>query len=207
MASADNSNQPSTNSDSVPSFDTPEGRLGHYYEHAVTQTLEKFLASIRYSIFKSKYPELYKECGKEFRDLHKQLINQLRDTITTDLKNLSTETNVFSSLKALDDMITKQSDRADEDSWRPSGNPENDIRDHVHHQKLKHKKCLEFVLETYVVENNKLEQIVEQNHAEIMKLKKEIDNDNQEVQSYFAAVNALDLLKLDEDIHSMFGKK
>ncbi|GBM90590.1 hypothetical protein AVEN_66729-1 [Araneus ventricosus] len=206
MSAAENFNQPSTSNDPKPSFGVPEGRLGNYYEHAVTQTLEKFLGSIKYSLFKEKFPEIFKECDQELRDLPKQLINQLKTTITTDIKNLSKDTDVFTSLKSLDDIITEQKDRAGEDTWRPSGNPENDIREHIYHQKQKQKRYLEFVLEALKAENNMLETTVEENHAEILKLKEEFDINNQEVQSNVAAINATDFPKLAENIHTMFEK-
>ncbi|CAL1264851.1 unnamed protein product [Larinioides sclopetarius] len=206
MSAADNSNQPSTNINCEPALGVSESRLGNYYEYSVIQTLEKFLSTINYSLLKKKFPKISKECDAELRELCKDLVKQLKTTITTDIKKLTEETKLFKSLKSLDDMVTEQKNRAGEDSWRPSGNPEDDIRDHIYDQKLKQKRYLEFILETLKVENNMLETTLEENHAQILKLKEECDADNQEVQSNFAAVDSLDFVKLKEDIHAMFGK-
>lgn len=60
-------------------------------------------------------------------------------------------------------------------SRRPSGAPEEDIRDHLHQLKLKHKKCLEFTLQTFTRQNEALALIMEEKHQEILSIKGNID--------------------------------
>lgn len=210
MSVADNTNQNLTencpNTTDV-KLNVPEGRLGNYYQKAVERTLEKFLSYIRFSVFKTKFPEIYKESGSDLKEIHQQLVSQLQDTITKDVNNLCTETNLYPSLKLLDDIIKKHSNKIGEDSWRPSGNPEQDTRDHIYHLKQKHKKCLEFVLETILAENELLEKSVNQNHADILTLKNEVDTSNQEILNEFAVLDDNNIARLTKDINSVFVKQ
>ncbi|GFT25194.1 uncharacterized protein NPIL_76491 [Nephila pilipes] len=185
------------------SMNVVEGRLGNYYQKAVERTLQKFLSHIKFSVFKTKFPEIYKENHNHLRGIHQQLLSQLKDNITKDVDLLCNETKLYPSLKLLDDIIKKHSNRSGEDSWRPSGNPEDDTRDHIYHLKQKQKKCLEFVLETILAENALLEKTVNQNHANILTLKKEVDILNEEIINEIEILNNDSIVTLNKDIHAL----
>ncbi|GIX97152.1 uncharacterized protein CEXT_762921 [Caerostris extrusa] len=181
--------------DKSDSHDNHESRLKSYFQQAISHTLDRFLSYFKFSMLKTRYPGVGKE---ELQEIHKQLKNQLKESVTKDVNNICEQTNVFSSLNLLDDLIKKQSKRKDEEAWRPSGVPEEDLRDHVHHVKQKHKKCLEFVLQTLRAENELLEETANKNHSMILELKTEVDTVNQEVQENFAVLN--DVEKTNKDI-------
>lgn len=64
---------------------------------------------------------------------------------------------------------------------RPSGNPKEDIRDHLHQVKLNQKRDLEFMLEVFATENNSLDCIMRNKHKEIERIKSIIDNSKQDL--------------------------
>lgn len=64
---------------------------------------------------------------------------------------------------------------------RPSGNPKEDVRDHLHQVKLNQKRDLEFMLEVFATENNSLYRIMRNKHEEIERIKSNIDNSKQDL--------------------------
>ncbi|GFY45517.1 uncharacterized protein TNIN_165421 [Trichonephila inaurata madagascariensis] len=210
MSAADNATPSSTAISSVKDITAnngPEGRLGTYFKNAVSQTLEKFLSYIKFSLFKTNFPKICEENEGHLRNVREQLKSQLKENILKDIDNLCADTKLYPSLKLLDDIVTKHSTKNGEDSWRPSGNPEEDTRDHIYHLKQKHKKCLEFVLETMVAENELLEKSANENHADILALKKEVDALNQEINNEFEILNDDSIARLSKDIKAEFAKQ
>ncbi|GFQ93671.1 uncharacterized protein TNCT_611521, partial [Trichonephila clavata] len=90
---------------------------------------------------------------------------------------------------------------------RPTGNPEEDTRDHIYQLKQGHKKCLEFALETIVAENELLEKAVRQKHADILELKKEVDTSYQEISNELAVLNNGNIARLGKDIKAAIKKQ
>lgn len=141
---------------------------------AFNTTCEKFVSSIRFSRMKKKFAEIYKENPETLKNLHEQLSLQLKRSISEDLDELCKEHGIDFLLNSLE--IIKKNQEFSDHSWRPSGNCEEDLRDHIYPLKMKQKEALQAVLTKLMTSNEELINFATVNHAEILHIKKSNDD-------------------------------
>ncbi|XP_035219773.1 polyamine-modulated factor 1-like isoform X2 [Stegodyphus dumicola] len=127
----------------------------------------------RFSVFKRGYPELYEKSRGNLREFYKQFKSQLKSSVQIDLDNLCQQTNTGTLLCELDKLIKEKKTNINGHSWRPSGNPEEDIKDHVYQEKQNYEEQLKSYLQILKTEKEELETELSKNHEAILQLQKE----------------------------------
>ncbi|KFM74829.1 Polyamine-modulated factor 1, partial [Stegodyphus mimosarum] len=145
-----------------------EDRLKTYFQNAISYTLQKYLDSVKFSVFKREYPELYEKSPSNLREFYKQFKYQLECSARIDLDNLCQQTNIGTLLCELDNVMKENKTNINDHSWRPSGNPEEDIKDHVYQEKQKYREKLKSYLQIIRTEKEELEAELSNNHEAIL---------------------------------------
>ncbi|KAG8196659.1 hypothetical protein JTE90_006569 [Oedothorax gibbosus] len=170
------------------------------FESAVEKCIEKYFSYIKFSMMQKNFREIYKADSFHLKIFHEQLVSQLKSCFSETVEEVFLETNVIQSLSSLNNIINKTTRNADIVAWRPSGNPNEDIRDHLHQLKLNQKKSLEFALQVLVTENSSLEQMIKKNHKEVIEIKSKIDASKQDLYHFFSAMNDPTIIDMGEKL-------
>ncbi|KFM79786.1 Polyamine-modulated factor 1, partial [Stegodyphus mimosarum] len=197
-------NESSINIDSEPVIFTEE-RLKRHFERAVSLTLQKYISSITFSLFRKMYPEIHQKCPEELHDIYNQFADELKPGIQEDLNPLFEKTNIGALLTDLENMIQMQADNGP--SWRPSGNPEEDLRDHICEEKKKHKKALQYYLSTMIAQKEALEEEMSQNDKEISNLQECMRAHHQKVKEAMSTLDQSMLSQIQDRILAIKGKR
>ncbi|XP_054724342.1 uncharacterized protein LOC129234373 [Uloborus diversus] len=102
------------------------------------------------------------------------MCSQLRSGIKRDVAELEEKMNICPSLSALDKEIEKHK-KKNVLQWRPSGDPEKDFKAHAFMLKNNYRAELEAKLQKLQLENDELRNVMAMEHSEIMRIKKEND--------------------------------
>ncbi|XP_015904992.1 polyamine-modulated factor 1 [Parasteatoda tepidariorum] len=151
------------------------------FKEATSELLRRFLRKIEFKNFKTKhYSEIYNEDPELLKETYEQFSRQLENSIKIDLDELCNDQDIYEKLKTLDDLNKESKISEDVKAWRPSGNPNEDVRDYRCICKSAHKKALNALLENVRSQNDQLEKEVMANHEEIIMLKEAVTKQAEE---------------------------
>ncbi|KAG8190840.1 hypothetical protein JTE90_028337 [Oedothorax gibbosus] len=188
-------NLQSCNANATNSNTDTDEQLKLHLQNAINRTAKAFLSNLKYSLFKSYYPEIHQNDSTNLKELHRQLKSQLTETIHEEVEELCKEVDLYASISSLDKLIQNHEGKDDVEAWRPSGNPSEDMRDHLYQMKLKHKRCLEFTLQTMALQNKELEKMVEERHTDILAIKDRIDLLSAEIRNRYKDDGSIGVLQ------------
>ncbi|XP_067664341.1 polyamine-modulated factor 1-like [Haliotis asinina] len=152
---ADAASCKTTDSSEHKSDPQPEGRHMIHLRQSLEKTVKKCLSSVRYSAFKEHFQPLYEHNSKALRGIRDQMVEQLDSNIFDEISNMFEEENILPLMNGLDDLKEYP-----EKAWRPSGDPDVDVRAHVLPGHIKHREQLAAMLKELESRNRMLQETV-----------------------------------------------
>ncbi|KAL8565253.1 hypothetical protein ACOMHN_001151 [Nucella lapillus] len=149
--------------------DAPNGIHMQHLQKALDKTTRKCVSSLKFSLLKRHFEPIYKKDPKTLQKLHEEASAQLSTNIKEELAVMFEEENIQDFMVKLDE-IKAQADEMDENlvAWRPSGNPSEDIRAHVHPIHLQHLHQLQKVFEQLQSQNTLLRRTLKKEQDKLL---------------------------------------
>ncbi|XP_035219744.1 uncharacterized protein LOC118192820 isoform X2 [Stegodyphus dumicola] len=154
----------------------------------------------RFSLFQESYPEIHRKCPEELHYIYNKFISEFKSGVQDDLSLLFENTNIRDLLIDLENMIQKQANNVNGPSWRPSGNLEEDLRDHICYEKKKHKEAMQCYLSKMLAQKEAFEEELSQNDKEIRSLLGTIRAQHQKVKEAMGTLDSSMLSKIQDHV-------
>ncbi|XP_023223512.1 uncharacterized protein LOC111624793 [Centruroides sculpturatus] len=152
------------------------GRLSKLLKASLDKTIEKYLHCAKYMLFAENFAAIHKKHNNDLATVHQQFISKLESSIREEIKLMYQEETINTYLNKLDDLIMKAGSNQKSCKWRPSGNPETDLMDHLHVVKEEHKKELEQILAEQTEDIENLTQTVYKERQNLLSAIEDIKN-------------------------------
>ncbi|KAM9294611.1 polyamine-modulated factor 1-like [Gastrophryne carolinensis] len=156
--------------------DSP-GRL-LIFDTLVDKFLKCLVEAGSYERFAHCYKKFYKLQPEFTRAIYNQFLEQLHASIQAEIQDMKEEGNLKSLLDSLDKM-EKEAAKQTESQWRPTGVPEEDLRDHLVPFLLQQRDYLHKLVKEQDQENARLEQAVMAGRRRIQEMQQEIQRRQQ----------------------------
>ncbi|XP_035219750.1 uncharacterized protein LOC118192820 isoform X3 [Stegodyphus dumicola] len=153
-----------------------------------------------FSLFQESYPEIHRKCPEELHYIYNKFISEFKSGVQDDLSLLFENTNIRDLLIDLENMIQKQANNVNGPSWRPSGNLEEDLRDHICYEKKKHKEAMQCYLSKMLAQKEAFEEELSQNDKEIRSLLGTIRAQHQKVKEAMGTLDSSMLSKIQDHV-------
>ncbi|XP_018421699.1 PREDICTED: polyamine-modulated factor 1-like [Nanorana parkeri] len=172
---------PSTSRDAAgseqPEAEEVPGRL-LIFNTLVDKFLEGLVETGSYERFARCYKKFYKLQPELTRGIYDQFVAQLHSSIKAEVQEIKEEGNLEALLDSLDRM-EKDSAAMTDLQWRPSGVPEEDVRDHLVPYLLQQREYLRKLVAERERENAKLARSVLAGRKKIEEMQQEIQRRQQ----------------------------
>ncbi|XP_071965176.1 polyamine-modulated factor 1-like [Antedon mediterranea] len=152
---ADSLNSDCASSSKQTNKSTTDGIHIIHLREALGKTVKKCLESARYKTFANHYKFASE---KALRSIVSQFVENLKSTVQSELELMIEEENLVPLFNELDDLINDIPTDRQQPAWRPSGNPDTDVRNHRMQPKLKEKERLVKLLQQHEEENKRLKE-------------------------------------------------
>ncbi|XP_053560591.1 polyamine-modulated factor 1 [Bombina bombina] len=140
----------------------------------VDKFLEGLVEAGSYQRFARCYRRFYKIQPEITRSIYDQFVSQLQTSIKEEIQEIIDEGNLETLLDSLDKLEKEAGGKTDLE-WRPSGVPEEDLRNHLVPYLLQQRDYLRKILKDRVEENAKLAQAVLAGRQKIEEMQQEIE--------------------------------
>ncbi|XP_075721175.1 uncharacterized protein LOC119188306 [Rhipicephalus microplus] len=145
---------------------------------AIDKASEDLCEKFRQRCLHALQPAELEKCGIEKSSLEK-CVNSLTDQLLTHMnaesKAIVDDLNLDEKFKTLSQLIEEQEEYKGTPAWRPSGNPDEDIQDHLRQLYAKYVKDMTSALKESKEKTNVLEAQVAEGNKELQRIGAEID--------------------------------
>ncbi|GBM90587.1 hypothetical protein AVEN_66727-1 [Araneus ventricosus] len=159
-------------------------RLAQKFEHALNLTIEKYICYIKFSLFKEKYHQIHAKAEPCLKRIHRQLQMELKSQMKVNAVTLYAEQGVSYLLHSFEKIVDWfQESNLDEtvEQTLSVSKVQKSVKKDCPLSKVEYRDKLKRYLQKLSSENDATENIMFQNHEEILDLKECIINLNQAV--------------------------
>ncbi|XP_073242092.1 polyamine-modulated factor 1-like [Porites lutea] len=133
-----------------------EGRRMESFRKVMRKCLDKIMATGSQEKFSSCFTSIREKNPVEFRSITEQLMQHLQNNIEKEIELMIKQEDLVYFFNELDRIIEATGKGDKQPAWRPSGNPDKDICDHIMQVKLAYKEQLTHILHELESNNEKL---------------------------------------------------
>ncbi|XP_019620450.1 PREDICTED: polyamine-modulated factor 1-like [Branchiostoma belcheri] len=163
-ATADSSLGPGTN-------ETHNSAEGVYMQHlldVLSKTVKKCVHAGRFSTFARNYKFAYQNNPKALQSIAQQHVQHLQDNVQAEIQLLLSEEEIPVLFNKLETILNDAATEENTTTWRPSGDPEKDLRSHRMAVKLKEREELQKRLAAQEQETARLQKSVLQSRQKLL---------------------------------------
>ncbi|XP_028406872.1 polyamine-modulated factor 1-like [Dendronephthya gigantea] len=158
---------------------------------------QKCLAPVRFKKISSCFKKVREKNPAIFDSIVPQLIEHLKVNIEQELELMFQQENLVHLCQQLDELQPQSIGQ--EEAWRPSGTPSEDIKDHVLSVKLELRQKLRDKLKQLQDENETLKRSLHETREEITETEKRITAKHNELQKISSSCDSLTTCNNNED--------
>lgn len=137
-----------------------EGRRMVLFRKVMKKCLDKIMAAGSQEKFANCFTAMREKNPAEFRNITEQLMEHLQNNIEKEIDLMIKQEDLVHFFNELDHIVAASNKEDSQPAWRPSGDPEKDVIDHVMQVKLAYKEQLKHILQQVESENEKLKEEV-----------------------------------------------
>nr|XP_058959161.1 polyamine-modulated factor 1-like [Pocillopora verrucosa] len=180
-----------------------EGRRMVLFRKVMKKCLDKIMAAGSQEKFANCFSAMRDRNPAEFKSITEQLMEHLQNNIEKEIDLMIKQEDLVHFFNELDRIVAASNTEDSQPAWRPSGNPDKDVIDHVMQVKLAYKEQLKHILQQVENENEKLKDEVLPKREKLLESERRINektNDFGEAADYCiennsAVSSSLNLIK------------
>ncbi|XP_066273997.1 polyamine-modulated factor 1-like [Branchiostoma lanceolatum] len=132
------------------------------------KTVKKCIHAGRFSTFANNYKFAYKHNPKALQSIVQQHVQHLQDSVHAEIQLILSDEEIPVLFERLETVLKDSTTEEDTTAWRPSGDPEKDLRSHTMAVKLKERDELQKRLEAHERETARLQKSVLQARQKLL---------------------------------------
>ncbi|KAL9988107.1 hypothetical protein ACROYT_G002512 [Oculina patagonica] len=133
-----------------------EGRRMLFFRKVMKKCLDKIMAAGSQEKFASCFTAIKERNPAEFKSITEQLMQHLQNNIEKEIDLMIKQEDLVYFFNELDRIVATSDKEDSQPAWRPSGDPDKDIIDHVMQVKLAYKDQLTHILQQVEKDNERL---------------------------------------------------
>ncbi|XP_078606213.1 polyamine-modulated factor 1-like isoform X1 [Branchiostoma floridae x Branchiostoma japonicum] len=159
---------PGTNNETNTCNNSVEGVYMQHLLDVLSKTVKKCIHAGRFSTFAKSYKFAYKQNPKALQSIIQQHVEHLQDSVEAEIQLVLSEEKIPDLFQKLETVLNDSAMEEDTTAWRPSGDPEKDLRSHTMAIKLKEREELQKRLEAHENEMARLQKSVLQTRQKLL---------------------------------------